>query len=81
MRFALAIVAGLRPADRIARLVRAGVLFALLIAGVLALHSFQVSRECRAAFSRGFSNGFAVYHCDLKIRIKDGPEFRLPLSN
>jgi hypothetical protein len=79
MRFALGTEARLRPADWITRLVRAGVFFALVIAGVWALHSFEASQECQGAFSRGFSNGFDLYRCDLKIRIENGPGLTLPL--
>jgi hypothetical protein len=41
---------------------RAGLLFAIIVAGVTAmLHSLEVSKECQGAFSGGFSNGFDRY--------------------
>ena len=56
-----------RPADWLSRRVRAGLPFAIIIAGVLAVvHNFETSRECRGAFSGGFSNGFDHYRCVLK---------------
>ena len=79
MRFALVTAARLRPADWITRLVRAGVFFALVIAGAGVLHSFEASQECQGAFSRGFSNGFDRFGCDLSIHIVNGPELKLPL--
>jgi hypothetical protein len=70
-----------RPADLLRRLVRAGLLFAIVVAGVVAmLRSFEASKECRGAFSAGFSNGFDRYRCNLKLRlIENGPEFTLSL--
>lgn len=79
MQFGLVTAERLRPADWITRLVRAGAFFALLIAGARALHSFEASQECQGAFGRGFSNGFDLHRCDLKVRIKNGPELTLPL--
>ena len=71
----------LRPTDWLRRLVRAGLLFAIVVAGVVAmLHSFEASKECRGAFSGGFSNGYDRYRCGLKLRIiEDGPELTLTL--
>jgi len=71
----------LRPADWLGRLVRAGVVFAIIVAGVVAmLRSIEASKECRGAFSGGFSNGFDRYRCELKVRvIEDGPELTLTL--
>ena len=69
-----------RPADWLTRLVRAGMFFAVIVAGVVAmLYSVEASKECQGAFSRGFSNGFDRYHCDLKFRIENGPVLRLKL--
>jgi hypothetical protein len=80
MKFVRAI-AVTRPADWLCRLARAGLLFAIIIAGVIAmLHSFEASEECRGAFSRGFSDDFDRYRCDLSLRIiENGPELTLPL--
>jgi hypothetical protein len=60
---------------------RAGLLFAIIVAGATAmLHSLEVSKECRGAFSGGFSNGFDRYRCELKLSVnEDGPELTLRL--
>ena len=71
----------LRPADWLGRLVRACLIFAIVVAGVVAmLRSFEASEECQGAFSSGFSNGFDRYRCELKLRIiENGPELTLTL--
>jgi hypothetical protein len=79
MRFVRSIVMP-RPADWFIRLVHAGMACAIIVAGVVALHGFEISKECHGAFDRGFSNGFDRYSCYLKIRIENGTEFRLPVS-
>ena len=70
-----------RPVDWLIRLVRAGLVCAIIAVGLVALHGFEISKECHGAFDRAFSGGFDRYNCDLKIRIKNGPEFTLPVSN
>jgi hypothetical protein len=71
----------LRPSDWLRRLVCAGLLFAIVVAGMVAmLHSFEASKECRGAFSNGFSNGFDRYRCELKLRIiENGPQLTIVL--
>jgi hypothetical protein len=69
----------LRPVDRLRRLVVSGLTTAIIAAGVVAvLHTFETSRDCQGAFSRGFSSGFDRYHCDLHVRIINGPEIAIP---
>jgi hypothetical protein len=51
-------------------LIVSGLMSALVIAGsVAAMETFEASRKCHGAFSRGSSAGFDVYRCDLIIRI------------
>jgi hypothetical protein len=67
-------------ADLAHRLVRAGLLAAIMIAAVAAALTRYIDGFNRAcAFSRGFNNGFDRYRCDLVLRVQDGPQFRLPL--
>jgi hypothetical protein len=72
----------LRPADLVKRLVRVGLLFAALAAGVVAaLNTLSVSRQCSGSFSRGFGAAFDVRHCDVTLRFASGGPrltFRLP---
>jgi hypothetical protein len=72
--------ARLRPADWLRRSVRAGLLAAIIVAGVAAsVDTFQVSRECGGAFSQGFSASFDRYHCDLVIRsLKTDYQIKVP---
>jgi hypothetical protein len=74
-------VATLRPADLVLRLVRLGILTALIVAAVAAmLETTTVSRECTGAFSRAFSSGFDRYHCDLIFRfMRNGYRLELPI--
>jgi hypothetical protein len=51
---------------------------ALVLALVVALWQFDASKECRGAFSTGFSSGSDRNRCDLIIRSK-GEEVRLQL--
>lgn len=70
-QFLSVIVGAARPrtADWLRRFVGAGLIAAILVAGVVAImDTFHVSRECTGAFSRAFSAGFNQYHCELKIR-------------
>jgi hypothetical protein len=73
----------LRPADLLHRLVRAGVLTAIVVAGVVtALESARVSRDCHGAFSRAFSAAFDRYRCELVVRPgNSGREIRIPLPD
>jgi hypothetical protein len=81
MRFAKARTSAVpeRPADFFLVLVRAGLLFAIVTAGAVAMSSFKASKECRGAFSRGFSGDFDTFRCELKLRLIGGPELTLPL--
>lgn len=71
----------LRPVDLIFRLVRLGILAALVVAAIVALmETMTASRECGGAFSRAFSSGFDRYHCDLVIRSpKNGHQIKIPI--
>ncbi len=58
----------IRPADLLRRLVVAGVLIAIVVAGVAAaLDTLRIARQCGGAFSRAFNAGFDRYHCELVI--------------
>ena len=63
------------------RLVRLGILAALIVAAIAAtLETTTISRECGGAFSREFDSGFDRYRCDLVIRfIRNGYRLELPL--
>ena len=78
----LALARALRPVDFLKRLVMAGLLAAIIVAGVAAmLSTLKISRECDGAFSAGFSAGFGRYHCELGIRtIRGGIKLRIPLT-
>jgi hypothetical protein len=52
---------------------------ALVLALIVALWQFDASKECRGAFSTGFSSGFDRHRCDLIIRSKGEEIIRLPL--
>jgi hypothetical protein len=70
----------LRPADFLRRLVVAGLLVAIVAVGVIALlDNLRISRDCARAFSRGFSDGFDRYHCELVIRLTSGYQIKIPL--
>ncbi len=71
----------MRPVDWLRRLVVAGIICGILIAGVIAaLQTFEAKRECRGAFDGGFSNGFDRYYCNLRIKfIQAGSELLLRL--
>jgi hypothetical protein len=72
----------IRPIDRLRRLIVAGVLgFSIVTTAVLAVfQTFETSRECKGSFSSGFSLGFDVYRCALRVRVlPDGPKFDVPL--
>jgi hypothetical protein len=56
-------------------LVRLGVLAALVFALVGDAQLFDASRDCRGAFSSGFSNGFDVHRCKLTVKAV-GSDFR-----
>ena len=70
-----------RPVDLVLRLVRAGILTALIVTAVAAmLETTTISRECGGAFSREFDSSFDRYRCDLVIRfIRSGYQLELPL--
>jgi hypothetical protein len=71
-----------RPADHLRRLIIKGLLgFAIVTTAVLAVfQTFETSRECKGSFGSGFSSGFDVYRCALRVRIlPDGPKFDVPL--
>jgi hypothetical protein len=55
-------------------LVTGGLICAIVIAGVVALQSVDISRDCRGAFGLGFSNDFDRDHCDLTVRFVGGPK-------
>jgi hypothetical protein len=71
----------LRPVDWHRRLLVAGLVLALVVAGVVAaLDTFRVSRQCGGAFSRAFNAGFDRYKCELVIRsLKGDRQNKLPL--
>jgi hypothetical protein len=56
--------------SRLRALIRAGLVAAIVAAGVLAMtETFEASRKCRGGFSRGFSADFDLYRCELIIRL------------
>jgi hypothetical protein len=58
-----------RPAEFLRRLVRAGLLLALVVALAIGLNYISAERKCRGgAFSAGFGSGFNVKRCDLVIK-------------
>jgi len=62
-------------------LVLAGLIPALAIALVVAASGVDVSKECRGAFSHGFSLFFDRYRCDLVVKVVGSDrEFRVPLA-
>jgi hypothetical protein len=67
---AVAISSGDRPAERWRRLVRAGLLPALVFALSGDVAQFEASKECRGGdFGPGFnSRDFAVRRCDVVVR-------------
>ena len=75
--------AALRPVDFFHRLVRAGVLIAIVVAGVVAaLESTRASRDCHGAFSRAFSAAFDRHRCEIVVRPSyGGREIRIPLPD
>lgn len=74
-------ITAVRPVDFIRRRVRAGLLVAIVVAGVVAmLETATISRECGGAFSRAFSAAFDRFHCELVIRLaRGGYKFKIPL--
>jgi hypothetical protein len=68
-------------AELIRRLIRDGLIPALVLALYLVQVQFEASKECRGgAFSAGFSRGFDVRRCDLVVRrIGDDVGIRIPL--
>jgi hypothetical protein len=67
--------------SRMRTLIRAGVVAALVMAGVVAMmETFEASRNCHGAFSRDFSADFDVYRCQLIVRLlKAGSQIQIPL--
>jgi hypothetical protein len=62
------------------RLIRAGLLAALVFALARDAQLFDSSRECRGAFSSAFSNGFDVHRCKLTIKaVGSDFKFAVPL--
>ena len=82
MRFRTAILA--EPPMLIARsllcaLIFFGIIYALVVAIVVTANGLETHRDCRGAFSSGFSNDFDRYRCELIIRyIGTDLEFRIP---
>ena len=70
----------LRPVDRLRRLVVSGLTTAIIAAGVVAvLHTFKTfARLSGRVQSRVERRGFDRYHCDLHVRIINGPEIAIP---
>jgi hypothetical protein len=50
------------------RLIRAGLVATLAVAVVGSARLFDVSRECRGAFTSGFSTGFDIHRCKLTVK-------------
>jgi hypothetical protein len=68
------------PAAYLRRAIRAGLLWALVLALALTVLQLDISRECRGPFSSGFSSGFDAYRCELIVRkIGTTAQFRIPL--
>jgi hypothetical protein len=68
------------PLTVVWRLIRLGVLAALVFALVGDAQLFDASRECRGAFSSGFSSGFDVHRCKLTIKaVGSDFKFAVPL--
>jgi hypothetical protein len=55
-----------------------GVLAALVFAFVGDAQLFDASRDCRGAFSSGFSSGFDVHRCKLTVKAV-GSDFKLTI--
>jgi hypothetical protein len=68
-----------RPVELVRRLVRAGLMVALVYAVSGDVAQFGASKECGGAFSSAFSSGFDVRHCDLVIKRFGDEVGRLPL--
>jgi hypothetical protein len=61
-------------------LFRLGVLAALVFALSADAQQFEASKDCRGAFSAGFSSGFDTHRCDLIVRkIGSDLKVRIPL--
>jgi hypothetical protein len=68
-----------RPADVARHLVRAGLISAFVVALASDVQQIEGSKECRGAFSTGFSNGFDLLRCDLVLRKTGNELIRVPL--
>jgi hypothetical protein len=76
----IAVVVAPSPAVRWRWVIRAGLAPALVMALVLTVVQFELSRKCRGgAFSSGFSNGLDRPYCDLVIR-KLGSDFQFKVQ-
>jgi hypothetical protein len=79
-RLAPQIQAAQSPTAYLRWAIRAGLVCAFALALALTTIQLDVSRNCRGGFSRGFSNGFDVYRCELVVRkIGTNSQFRIPL--
>jgi hypothetical protein len=68
------------PLTVVWRLIRVGLLPALVFALSADVQQFEASRDCRGAFSAGFSRGFDTHRCDLVLRkIGTDVKIRVPL--
>jgi hypothetical protein len=69
-----------RPADRFVRLVRAGLMAALVVALYVALSPFEASRDCRVGlFSAGFETGFNGRLCTIILKRFGQDLLKIPL--
>jgi hypothetical protein len=64
----IAVPLPISPAIRLRRLVRHGLLPALAFALAADSQLVDISKECRGAFSSGFSAGFDVHRCKMTIQ-------------
>jgi hypothetical protein len=77
---AIALRGSIVPLTVVRRLVILGLLAALVFDLSADVQQFDTSRDCRGAFSAGFSGGFDRYRCDLVIRkIGADVKIRIPL--
>jgi hypothetical protein len=58
-----------------------GLISSFALAIVVTANQFERSRDCRGAFSKGFSSGFDTYRCDLTIKhMEIGLEISIPIQ-
>ncbi len=77
---ATAVPVAVRPADQTRRLVRLGLLGALVFALSVGVMQFEVNRECRVGlFSAGFSAGFNGRVCKVVLKRLGRDLIEIPL--